>query len=186
MPIRQQIMELPAQEQLPAALALLEELTASSPTRQHYLSQTFGLSPKVASLFGFLLQNPQVVLPKQRLLSALYGYSDDTPEEKIIDVFLCQLRRKLPEGIQIQTVWGQGVTLVATQERIDEILPPMVNPGLEELPQFHRRRTEWSSEDDNTLRQMRETGSTLSAMSEELDRTERAVRERIRHLGLNK
>ena len=39
----------------------------------------------------------------------------DEPEPKIIDVFICKLRRKLvengAEGLSVDTVWGQGYIL---------------------------------------------------------------------------
>ena len=53
-------------------------------------------------------------LGKSHFLSHLYGGIDE-PESKIIDVFICKLRRKLIESTggdnYIQTVWGQGYVL---------------------------------------------------------------------------
>lgn len=50
-------------------------------------------------------------LGKSHFLSHLYGGIDE-PESKIIDVFICKLRRKLIESTggdnYIHTVWGQG------------------------------------------------------------------------------
>ncbi|MEC8744463.1 MAG: helix-turn-helix domain-containing protein, partial [Pseudomonadota bacterium] len=47
--------------------------------------------------------------------SHIYGGIDE-PDSKIIDVFICKLRRKLDEwGLEkakIETVWGQGYMLV--------------------------------------------------------------------------
>jgi two-component system cell cycle response regulator CtrA len=47
-------------------------------------------------------------------LGHLYGGIDE-PESKIIDVFMCKLRRKLEKSglanAHIQTVWGQGYVL---------------------------------------------------------------------------
>lgn len=47
---------------------------------------------------------------KEMLLSAMYADRVDEPELKIIDVFVCKVRRKLGEhGPKIiETVWGQG------------------------------------------------------------------------------
>ena len=43
----------------------------------------------------------------------------DKPEPKIIDVFICKLRRKLElagaSGVSIDTVWGQGYILRETE-----------------------------------------------------------------------
>ena len=47
-------------------------------------------------------------------LSHLYGGKDE-PEIKIIDVFVCKLRKKLSKASggfnYIKTVWGRGYTL---------------------------------------------------------------------------
>jgi two-component system cell cycle response regulator CtrA len=49
------------------------------------------------------------VQTKEVFLGHLYGGMDE-PEIKIIDVFMCKLRRKLRDagGPEIQTVWGRG------------------------------------------------------------------------------
>jgi DNA-binding response OmpR family regulator len=53
-------------------------------------------------------------LTKETFLNHLYGGMDE-PEGKIIDVFMCKLRKKLASasgGIDyIETVWGQGYVL---------------------------------------------------------------------------
>lgn len=50
-------------------------------------------------------------LTKEMFLSHLYGGMDE-PEIKIVDVFMCKLRRKLCEaGRHIETVWGRGYRL---------------------------------------------------------------------------
>ncbi len=61
-------------------------------------------------------------LTKGQILSAVYGGIDE-PFEKIIDVFVCRLRRKLADTpILIETVWGQGYRL--TPESVDLLWPP--------------------------------------------------------------
>ena len=58
------------------------------------------------------------VLSKTAFLSHLYGGMDE-PEPKIIDVFICKLRRKLEiagaRGMSIDIVWGQGYILRETE-----------------------------------------------------------------------
>ena len=53
-------------------------------------------------------------LTKTHFINHLYGGIDE-PESKIIDVFICKLRRKLTELTggknYIHTVWGQGYVL---------------------------------------------------------------------------
>jgi two-component system cell cycle response regulator CtrA len=53
------------------------------------------------------------VLTKEAFLNHLYGGMDE-PEVKIIDVFICKLRKKLAQagaGNLIGTVWGRGYVL---------------------------------------------------------------------------
>ena len=54
------------------------------------------------------------VLTKEMFLNHLYS-SMDEPEIKIIDVFVCKLRKKLADasgGVNyIETVWGRGYML---------------------------------------------------------------------------
>ena len=54
-----------------------------------------------------------MVLTKEAFLNHLYGGMDE-PEMKIIDVFICKLRKKLSgagaDGL-IGTVWGRGYTM---------------------------------------------------------------------------
>ena len=53
-------------------------------------------------------------LTKEMFLNHLYGGMDE-PELKIIDVFICKLRKKLAVAAQgknfIETVWGRGYVL---------------------------------------------------------------------------
>ena len=55
-----------------------------------------------------------LTLRKGAFLSHLYGGIDE-PRPKIIDVFMCKLRRKLADagasGVVIDTIWGQGYIL---------------------------------------------------------------------------
>ena len=53
-------------------------------------------------------------LTKEMFLNHLYGGMDE-PELKIIDVFICKLRKKLANAANgknyIETVWGRGYVL---------------------------------------------------------------------------
>ena len=53
-------------------------------------------------------------ITKEMILTQLYGGMDE-PEIKIIDVFICKLRRKLANASgghnYIETVWGRGYVL---------------------------------------------------------------------------
>ena len=58
-------------------------------------------------------------LTKEMFLSQLYGGMDE-PEIKIIDVFMCKIRKKLANASNgkeyIETVWGRGYLLREPQE----------------------------------------------------------------------
>jgi two-component system cell cycle response regulator CtrA len=58
-------------------------------------------------------------LTKEMFLNHLYGGMDE-PELKIIDVFICKLRKKLAAATggehYIETVWGRGYVLRDPQE----------------------------------------------------------------------
>ena len=72
------------------------------------------LTAKKFRIIEFQALRKGAVLSKDAFLSHLYGGIDE-PEPKIIDVFICKLSRKLvdngDEGLNIDTVWGQGYTL---------------------------------------------------------------------------
>lgn len=64
-----------------------------------------------ARLYAFL--TTRVMATKPAIMHALYiGRVDVEPEMKIVDVFVCKLRKKLkPFGVEIATIWGQGYSL---------------------------------------------------------------------------
>lgn len=76
-------------------------------------AQWLGLTAAEARVFGYLLQRGSA--SKGQIHTALYAYrAGDHPELKIVDVFVCKLRRKLkPAGIEIATMWGTGYAIDA-------------------------------------------------------------------------
>ena len=56
----------------------------------------------------------KTLLTKEMFLNQLYGGMDE-PEIKIIDVFICKLRKKLANASggkdYIETIWGRGYVL---------------------------------------------------------------------------
>ncbi len=68
------------------------------------------LTGKEYSILELLVLRKGMVLTKEAFLNHLYGGMDE-PEMKIIDVFICKLRKKLAlagAGELIGTVWGRG------------------------------------------------------------------------------
>lgn len=71
------------------------------------------LTGKEYAILELLVLRRGNVLTKDAFLNHLYGGIDE-PEMKIIDVFICKLRRKLQQfgaGHLIGTVWGRGYVL---------------------------------------------------------------------------
>ena len=71
------------------------------------------LSRKEFEILRLLMIRKNVVLPKETILNLIYGGMDE-PELKIIDVFVCKLRKKLAVAGApdvIATVWGRGYTI---------------------------------------------------------------------------
>jgi two-component system cell cycle response regulator CtrA len=65
------------------------------------------------AMLELLVLRKGMVLTKEAFLNHLYGGMDE-PEMKIIDVFICKLRKKLQvfgAGHLISTVWGRGYML---------------------------------------------------------------------------
>jgi two-component system cell cycle response regulator CtrA len=68
------------------------------------------LTGKEYAILELLVLRKGMVLTKEAFLNHLYGGMDE-PEMKIIDVFICKLRKKLAQagaGNLIGTVWGRG------------------------------------------------------------------------------
>jgi two-component system cell cycle response regulator CtrA len=78
------------------------------------LGKTVHLTGKEYQMLELLSLRKGTTLTKEMFLNHLYGGMDE-PELKIIDVFICKLRKKLAEatgGINhIETVWGRGYVL---------------------------------------------------------------------------
>ncbi len=76
--------------------------------------RSVNLTGKEYQILELLSLRKGTTLTKEMFLNHLYGGMDE-PELKIIDVFICKLRKKLSEHLQgdsyIETVWGRGYVL---------------------------------------------------------------------------
>ena len=76
--------------------------------------RTVHLTGKEYQMLELLSLRKGTTLTKEMFLNHLYGGMDE-PELKIIDVFICKLRKKLAEATggqnYIETVWGRGYVL---------------------------------------------------------------------------
>ena len=73
-----------------------------------------GLTTKEYQILELLGMRQGTPITKDMFLGHLYGGMDE-PDQKIIDVFICKLRRKLLEASggkdYIETIWGRGYVL---------------------------------------------------------------------------
>jgi two-component system, cell cycle response regulator CtrA len=86
--------------------------------------QPVHLTGKEYAILELLVLRKGMVLTKEAFLNHLYGGMDE-PEMKIIDVFICKLRKKLAvAGADnlIGTVWGRGYMI---REPADDMAEPL-------------------------------------------------------------
>ena len=83
-------------------------------------SQPLHLTGKEYGILELLSLRKGTTLTKEMFLNHLYGGMDE-PELKIIDVFVCKLRKKLSNATggenYIETVWGRGYVLREPDEQ---------------------------------------------------------------------
>jgi two-component system cell cycle response regulator CtrA len=77
-------------------------------------AQNVHLTMKEFKILELLCLRKGTTLTKEMFLNHLYGGMDE-PETKIIDVFICKLRKKLADATGgknfIETIWGRGYVL---------------------------------------------------------------------------
>ncbi len=89
-------------------------------------NQAVHLTGKEYQMFELLSLRKGTTLTKEMFLNHLYGGMDE-PELKIIDVFICKLRKKLSQATggenYIETVWGRGYVLrdPVTTEAVERV-----------------------------------------------------------------
>lgn len=100
------------------------------------------LTNKEYAILELLVLRRGTVLNKEMFLDHLYN-SVDEPEIKIIDVFVCKLRKKLADAAggtnYIDTVWGRGYMLKEYDEQETllhhfqgEVIEPSLKSGVED------------------------------------------------------
>lgn len=90
----------------------------------------FGLTDAEGRLFGHMVKAEAVT--KDGAMAVLYGHRpNEVPEIKIVDVFICKMRKKLLKfNVEIETIWGQGYRLPAASKKIVE---SYLNPQEQEV-----------------------------------------------------
>lgn len=101
-------------EDLEFANLILREQVAPDPT-EIWFKLKLPLTPSEGRLMMVMLKRP--LMTKQMALDALYmDRGGDWPDIKIIDVYICKIKKKLRRSerwsdIKIETVWGRGYCL---------------------------------------------------------------------------
>jgi two-component system cell cycle response regulator CtrA len=122
-------------------VSALEEENEALRARLVDLEREFGFYNTVPLIFGLTGSEEKVlsllgardVASKQQIMTALMVYrgGDEEPEIKIVDVFVCKIRKKLkPFGVAIDTVWALGYRL--TPENKKKVAEYLATEGREE------------------------------------------------------
>ena len=99
----------------------IAQLEAQLRGGDRYVPVEWGLTRSEATMVLALSTRQQC--SKDMLMQALYsGGVDEGAKPKIVDVFICKIRKKLkPFGVDIATIWGLGYALdPATREMLAE------------------------------------------------------------------
>lgn len=71
---------------------------------------SWGLTDRERRLYAHMASRELVT--RESCMAVMYGHMIAPPDPKIIDVWLCKLRKKLaPHGVHIETHWGIGWSL---------------------------------------------------------------------------
>lgn len=169
MNLRSQIMALPEDQRLEAALTLLEDVSGQNSQIVHRIQRAYGLTLFEARIVAMLHARAPNPVSRDALQSAVWGYVDVS--EKNINILMVRVRRKLP--VKVTTVFGSGWCLDA----------PLDLDGLPDAAVQARSAPRlWTVRDDLDLQRMLATGSDVEVIAEELDRSVSAVQTRLAYL----
>ncbi|MEI4472021.1 response regulator transcription factor [Frigidibacter sp. MR17.24] len=90
------------------------EITAYFDGRDPEVSgERLKLSRREHAIFQHLILNSNKVISKGAIYDAVYGMSSEQPFDKVIDVYICKLRKKIGDAAAsgqqyIETVYGRG------------------------------------------------------------------------------
>lgn len=87
---------------LKSELGIVKDKTAETA-----FATRWGLTGKEAKILSHLYQKKGGLASRDGVMLAVYQGSPDEPEQKIVDVFMCKIRRKIGRDI-VETIWGRG------------------------------------------------------------------------------
>ena len=110
------------------------------------IMRQFDFTHREARLFLVLKRAPNQTCGKEALLTRMYADRiDDAPDAKIVDVFVCKMRKKLAKTTwRIETIWGEGYQLI---DRGDPSAP--LDPKAKAPPEINARDLGWYNEHVN-------------------------------------
>jgi two-component system cell cycle response regulator CtrA len=81
-----------------------------------------GLSFTPTKLLGLILHRKRV--SRDQAMVALYDGCNDRPDDRVIDVYMCHIRKALkPHDIQIETLWSVGWSMTeGNKQRLRELV----------------------------------------------------------------
>jgi len=108
------------------------------------------LSRREHAIFQHLALNANRVISKAAIYDAVYGMADDQPFDKVIDVYICKIRKKIDEASTgghryIETVYGRGYKFAPEEQPAGELGEAAATsakmPALGEVSSRRRRDT---------------------------------------------
>ncbi|RWR14266.1 winged helix-turn-helix domain-containing protein [Paenirhodobacter populi] len=183
MTIRADIMALPPQDRLPAALAVIGDLTGEEDGLAAAY-QEMGLTPQEARIAAYLTKRSPGMVPYDAITLAAVGIETDPISPDTIKAYVHRLRHKLAPAIRVVTVWGEGYRIEGEFPKPIKTPPVQIPSNIKrQLTPRGRARQPWTPEDDAALTEMRASGSDWWAIADELERSERAVQDRWWRIG---
>lgn len=102
------------------------------------------LSQREHAILNVLARNHARVVSKEHIYEEVYGLSGSDPLDKVIDVYICKLRKKIDQatggGRYIETVYGRGYKFEAPPEHAaDDVGSRLKERVIEAAPRTGRR-----------------------------------------------
>jgi hypothetical protein len=76
------------------------------------IMRTIKATPTQSALLAALLRRPDMT--KEALHHCIQRPDREPTDQKIVDVLICNLRKKLPPGVKVDTLWGRGYGMTPT------------------------------------------------------------------------
>lgn len=129
-------------QQNPSQQIKAGKLTIDLDLRQVYVEdQPIHLTKKEYDIVEFLALRKSRILTKEMILEHLYRAPDKEPDLKIIDVFICKIRKKISQATggptYIHTEWGRGFTMKDPPDEDRQSRPPQQTTRGPGRPQQH-------------------------------------------------